>query len=150
MNFQHILLFRRSAPYSDFLNKTWTKYKEGEVDLLTGTIVKNAALDIVRREEIEITAYTFPELSEQGKLSYNMLAGLIFFAESLAKGNYTPAMSAKSLKITPFDNFIYLPVARTLMRFEQVASTGTRVSSIAQISLCSDAKAMRYLYHHKS
>lgn len=50
---------------------------------------------------------------------------MIFFAESLRRGEdplVKMGPSVDSLKITPFDDFLYLPTARILMKFERLAA----------------------------
>lgn len=43
----------------DFLGDTWSQYKEGTIDLMSATLVSNAAFDIVRREEEEVNSFIF-------------------------------------------------------------------------------------------
>jgi hypothetical protein len=97
----------------DFLNETWAKFKKGELDLMTAAIITNGAFDLVRREEHELTISIFSD----DKLSYQRLASLIFFAESLGRGG-SPSRQ-EQLRITPFDNFIFLSTARSVMKFEK-------------------------------
>jgi hypothetical protein len=97
----------------DFLNETWAKFKEGELDLMTAAIITNGAFDLVRREEHELTISIFGD----DKLSYQRLASLIFFAESLGRDE-SPSRH-EQLRITPFDNFIFLSTARSVMKFEK-------------------------------
>jgi hypothetical protein len=105
----------------DFLNETWRQYKRGEIDLLTASLTTNAAFDIIRREEAEVAKYLFPSSSGED-LSYRNLAACIFYAESLPLRLETSIKpNDESLRITPFDNFIYLSTARTLMKFEPFA-----------------------------
>ena len=108
----------------DFVKETWKGYKAGKIDLLTATITTNAAIHLVRRAEEDIIA-TKPEVFSKPR-SYEAIAVVIFFAESLGRGDDPPAglisTSAESLKITPFDDFLYLPTARILMKFERLAS----------------------------
>lgn len=49
---------------------------------------------------------------------------IIFFAESFAKGENPEEAFASSdrLKITPFDEFVYLSTARILIKLEQTAA----------------------------
>lgn len=105
----------------DFLKETWTKYKAGTLDLMTATITTNVAFDLIRRAEDDIIA-TAPDLLTKPR-SYERISLLIFYADSFSKGD-DPEMRMKSdfLKLTPFDDFIYLSTARTLIKFEQLAS----------------------------
>ena len=54
--------------------------------------------------------------------SYDALSLEVFYAESFSKGEDPEAKLAsdESLKITPFDDIIYLPTARILMKFQRL------------------------------
>lgn len=58
--------------------------------------------------------------------SYDALSLEIFYADSFSKGEDPEAKLAsnESLRITPFDDFIYLPTARTLMKFQRFMEMG--------------------------
>jgi hypothetical protein len=104
----------------DFLNETWRQYKRGEIDLLTASLATNAAFDIIRREE-EVGRHLFPSSSGED-LSYRNFAACIFFKKSLPlRLEMSIKANDESLRITPFDNFIYLSTARTLMKYEPFA-----------------------------
>jgi len=109
----------------EFLNDTWKKYKHGEIDLLSATIITNSAFDIIRREEEQVTAFAFGHQ----KLSYIDLCTMIFFAEAFGKNKSMNSLleSSGTLRITPFDNFIYLSTARSLMKFEKFTSMKIQV-----------------------
>ncbi|KAL8644271.1 MAG: hypothetical protein Q9226_007849 [Calogaya cf. arnoldii] len=105
----------------DFLKETWTKYKDGTLDLKTCAMMTNLALDLVRRAEEDIISQA-PTLL-RGPRSYEAISVLIFYAESFKQGNDPEKMlgSDESLKITPFDESIYLSTARILIKFEQIS-----------------------------
>lgn len=105
----------------DFLKETWKKYNTGALDLMTATITTNAAFDLTRRAEDDIILIA-PDVLTKPR-SYERISLLIFYADSFSKGD-DPEARTKSdfLKITPFDEFIYLSTARTLIKFEQLAS----------------------------
>ena len=105
-----------------FLKGTWKKYKAGELDLMTTTITTHAAFDIVRRAEDEIIDMQ-PKLFSKPR-SYEGISTIIFYAESFGKGKDLKAVhqSGEYLYITPFDNFIFLPTARILTKFEQLSA----------------------------
>jgi hypothetical protein len=109
----------------DFLNESWKDYKARKIDLMTVTTVTNAAFAVARREEELVTALTMPHWEKSKKLSYQALLALIFFRDSLGKGDGITIGS--SLKITPFDNFIYLPTGRTLAKFEKFSAMDVQV-----------------------
>lgn len=105
----------------DFLKETWIKYKAGKLDLMTVTTTTNVAFDLIRRSEDDIIAAA-PDLLKKPR-SYESISLLIFYADSFSKGDDPEArMKSEFLKITPFDDFIYLSTARTLIKFEQLAS----------------------------
>jgi hypothetical protein len=109
----------------DFLSETWKQQKAGTLDLMTATFVTNAALDIVRREEESVREFALPKLAKSGKLSYKDLLLLVFFADAL--GITDMGGLPTGLRITPFDNFVYLPTARTLVKFEKFSAMKIRV-----------------------
>ncbi|KAL8846511.1 MAG: hypothetical protein Q9198_011288, partial [Flavoplaca austrocitrina] len=105
-----------------FLKETWTKYQDGAPDLSTCATTTDLALDLVRRTEDDITSQAPMRLG--GTRSYEAISVLIFYAESFKKGNdpYRMPKSDKSLKITPFEEFIYLSTTHILIKFEQISS----------------------------
>lgn len=88
---------------------------------MTCTMTTNLAFDLVRSAEEEVINQA-PELG--GLRSYQAIATLIFYADSLQNHkNLTKEQEAEdSLKITPFDEFIYLSTARLLIKFEQFSA----------------------------
>lgn len=106
----------------DFIKETWRKQKAGTVDVETAAVTTNIALDIVRRAEEDIIA-TAPALLAKPR-SYQEIAMVIFHADALAKGDDVDERlsSSDTLKITEFDEFIYLSTARILMKYERIAS----------------------------
>ncbi|KAL9038195.1 MAG: hypothetical protein Q9180_003279 [Flavoplaca navasiana] len=102
----------------DFLKETWTKYRHVALDLSTCAMTTNLALDLVRRANVDIITQAHMLLG--GPRSYEAISILIFYAESFKKGNEPNKMleSDESLKITLFDEFISLPTARILIKFE--------------------------------
>ena len=106
----------------DFLRNCWKDYKAGITDLITATMTTNAAIEIVRRAEEDIIAIAPQVLSKPN--SYEDISIIIFYADSFSRGKDPVAemASTESLRITPFDNFIYLPTARILLKFAQIAA----------------------------
>lgn len=106
----------------DFIKETWRKQNAGTVDVETAAVTTNIALDIVRRAEEDIIA-TAPALLAKPR-SYQEIAMVIFHADALAKGDDVDERlsSSDTLKITEFDEFIYLSTARILMKYERIAS----------------------------
>lgn len=104
----------------DTLKETWEGYKAGTCDLVTATVITNLAFHLVRHAEDAIISLDPKRYSKPR--SYDAMSLLIFYAESFSKGEdpETKLASNESLKITPFDDFIYLPTARTLMKFQRL------------------------------
>ncbi|CAL8575762.1 hypothetical protein XPA_001666 [Xanthoria parietina] len=106
----------------DFLKETWKKYKDGDLDLSTCAMTTNLALDLVRRAEEDIIGQAPVLLG--GQRSYEAISILIFYTESFKNGQDPTKLleSDESLKITPFDEFIYLSTARILIKFQQMSA----------------------------
>jgi hypothetical protein len=75
-----------STGYKTSLTRHGGNTRQKDIDLLTATITTNATFDIVRREEEEFTAFVLPEMVGTATLSYTKLTALIFFTDSLPKG----------------------------------------------------------------
>ncbi|KAL8825838.1 MAG: hypothetical protein Q9191_004167 [Dirinaria sp. TL-2023a] len=107
----------------DLLKATWREYKEGRLDLMTCTMTTNFAFDLVRRAEEDVISQA-PGLLGKPR-SYEAISALIFYVDSL-KGGKAPLNEAQEfedqLKITPFDEFVYLSTARILIEFEQLSA----------------------------
>jgi len=103
-----------------FLGDTWTKCKLGELDFITAAIITDAAFEIVRSEETQVTNFVFPDSAAGVKipLSYEKLAEVLFNADSSAQDGRAELISHISSRLTPFDEFVYMQVARTLAKFE--------------------------------
>ncbi|KAI4254041.1 MAG: hypothetical protein L6R42_007346 [Xanthoria sp. 1 TBL-2021] len=89
---------------------------------MTCAMTTTLALDLVRRAEEDIINQAPMLLG--GPCSYEAISVLIFYAESFKNGKDPNKMleSDESLKITPFDEFIYLSTARILIKFEQISA----------------------------
>lgn len=110
----------------DFLHGIWKSYRAGQLDLMTSSFITNAAIDIVRQNEEEILAVA-PKLFSK-KLSYKTIAIVIFYADALSHGQDPQAKMAsnENLRPTPFDDFIYLSTAKTLMKFDYLSAMAPR------------------------
>ena len=86
---------------------------------MTCTMTTNLAFDVVRRAEEDIISQA-PEMLGKPR-SYEAIAMLIFSVDSFQpRENPTKKQELEGkLRITPFDEFIYLSTARTLMKFER-------------------------------
>ena len=81
----------------------------------------NAAFDLVRQAEEDLIAQA-PNIFNR-KRSWDSIAIIIFYADAFQQGVCPEARlnSNESLRITPFDDFIYLSTARILMKFTFLA-----------------------------
>ena len=101
----------------DYIGEIWKSYKAGKTDLPTAAITTNAAFDLVRQAEAKILDAA-PKLFNR-KRSWDTIAIIIFYADAFEQGVCPEAKlgNNEALRITPFDNFIYLSTARVLMKF---------------------------------
>ena len=92
------------------------------MDLQTAAVTTNAAFDLVRRSEDDILSVA-PQLFNR-KRSWDTISIIIFYADAFEQGvcPETRIGTNEALRITPFDDFIYLSVARILMKFTFVAN----------------------------
>lgn len=110
----------------DSLNETWRRYQVDELDLLSATIVTDAAISLVRRAETDLHQ-TYGEYGH----SYQHIAETIFYAETFSKGEDPDELLRSpdhALRITEFDEFIYLPIGRTLIKFAQMSEIMQKVA----------------------
>lgn len=105
----------------EFIQELWLKYKARKCDLHTAAITTNAAFDLVRQAEEDLIAQA-PDIFDR-KRSWDSIAIIIFYADAFERGVCPEARlnSNESLRITPFDDFIYLSTARILMKFTFLA-----------------------------
>ncbi|KAL8800987.1 MAG: hypothetical protein Q9182_004779 [Xanthomendoza sp. 2 TL-2023] len=105
-----------------FINHLWREYKAGKCDLHTAAITTNAAFELVRQAEEDLIAQA-PAVFDR-KRSYESIAIIVFYADALQQGTCPEACGQRneSLRITPFDDFIYLSTARILMKFTSMAN----------------------------
>ena len=106
----------------DLLKETWREYKEGRLDLMTCAMTTNFAFDLVRRAEEDVISQA-PGLLGKPR-SYEDISALIFYVDSLKQGKVLNQAQyfEDQLKITPFDEFVYLSTARILIKFEQLSA----------------------------
>lgn len=102
------------------IRKVWQRFADGHVDLKTATIITQAGIDMAKRLEKQQSGYCN---SCGSKHPYFNLSMPVFYAEAIASGENPDELvnTAKGLEHRPFDDFIYLPTARTLVKFAQAA-----------------------------
>ena len=95
----------------------WKGFQAGELSLEIAAVATNAAFGLVARAEEKILAIA-PNLFNK-KRSWDTIAIIIFYADAFEKGicPETRLKSNDTLRITEFDEFIYLSTARILMKF---------------------------------
>ena len=81
----------------------------------------NAAFGLVRQSEDDLLAQA-PKMFDK-KRSWDTIAIIIFYADAFEQGVCPEARlnSTDTLRVTPFDDFIYLSTARILMKFTFLA-----------------------------
>lgn len=100
--------------------KRWTKYKDGELDLISATIATQAGIELVHRAEKDLLE-TNPDLRIWEK-PYEDISMAVFYSEALRNGRdpVESLNSTDSREVTPLDKFIYLPTARSLINMAQM------------------------------
>lgn len=104
----------------DYLRRIWRAYKSKNIDLITVTLMTNAAIDLVQRAEDQLCRDFRKAITLDH--SYSDIALILFYRESVQQGIDPDAYlsSTKSLEVTEFDSFLYLPTARSLIKFSQL------------------------------
>ncbi|KAI4174144.1 MAG: hypothetical protein LQ343_002479 [Gyalolechia ehrenbergii] len=105
----------------EYVKELWRKYKARQCDLHTAAITTIAAFDLVRQAEEDLITQA-PHVFNR-KRSYESIAIIVFYADAFQQGVCPEARlsSNEFLRITPFDDFIYLSAARILMKFTFLA-----------------------------
>lgn len=100
--------------------KRWTKYKDGELDLISATIATQAGIELVHRAEKDLLE-TNPDLRIWEK-PYEDISMAVFYSKALRNGRdpVESLNSTDSREVTPLDKFIYLPTARSLIKMAQM------------------------------
>ena len=103
------------------IQETWKDYRTSKCDLTVASVTTNLAFNLVRRAEDELIANLDPKRYSKPD-SYRALSMTIFYEDSFARGEdpEEKLASNESLRLTPFDDFIYLPTARTLLNFRRM------------------------------
>ena len=89
--------------------------------MTVASVTTNLVFELVRRAEDELIANLDPKRYSKPD-SYDALAMTIFYEDSYARGECPERKLAsnESLRLTPFDDFICLPTARTLSMFHRM------------------------------
>ncbi|CAD6448453.1 bacde91c-fdf8-4e31-be09-60a505117f4e [Sclerotinia trifoliorum] len=107
-----------------FLHGIWKSYKNGNLDLVSASLINNSAFEVVHRDDDEILA-TAPNLFSK-KQSYDTITIVIFYTNAFSQGHDQEQTMAtnKVLRPTPFADFIYLSTSRTLMEYDFLSKQG--------------------------
>lgn len=99
-------------------------------------MVTNSAFGLVQRSEEEIISIA-PALFNR-KRSWATIAIIIFFANAFEQGVNSEARlgTEESLRITPFDDFIYLSTARILMKFLYLSESPGEITCMDHDTIC--------------
>jgi hypothetical protein len=106
----------------DSLTKLWKDCAAGQTSVVAATAVTEAAVLTIRRAEQEICANFLPNQSDND--CYEVLAKLVVTTDTVNKG--LNPVEKGGVDIPPFDNFIFLPVARTLRKFIKIAAMNNK------------------------
>lgn len=98
-----------------FIGETWESYKEGTLDLQTASFVTNAAIDIARKEEENLTCRLFTPGTRASQ-------------KKLVQAFQTRAQTANMMDketmleffmVTPFDDFVYNRPHASIIKFSK-------------------------------
>ncbi|KAI1413630.1 hypothetical protein F5Y13DRAFT_198447 [Hypoxylon sp. FL1857] len=103
----------------------WEDCNSGKTNLIAATAVTQAAICMIRQAEEELCSTLFP--GEPADNCYNTLASIVALVESITKG--IDPTNHFGVDVTPFDSFIFLPVARTLMKFVLISQLSLKFIS---------------------
>jgi hypothetical protein len=108
----------------DSLTKLWKDCAAGQTSVVAATAVTQAAINTIRGAEQELCANLFP--NQPVNDCYKALARTMVMTDTINKG-LNPI--EKGVDITPFDDFIFFPVARTLRKFIKIAAMSNKFDS---------------------
>jgi hypothetical protein len=100
------------------LVQSWKECKAGKVSLVPTAAPTQAAIQTVRRVKTDLRSTMFPDKPVDN--CYQSLAGSLVMMDLITKG--ADPVNDHGVDISPFDNFIFLTVARTLRKFAKFAA----------------------------
>lgn len=125
----------------DQIRKTWENCESGKITLVAATTVTETAVHMIRRAEQDLCIAIFPH--EPTDDAYQSLAGMMILVDSFNKG-LNPMEGGSGVEVTPFDDFIFLPAARILLKFIQVAA----MSNAAEVKWPAPIPPLTFNYIH--
>lgn len=111
--FESYCLFEDMHQIQEYIMDVWAEYRADKVDLMTATVTTNAAIDMIKHMEANITSRA-PSLFPK-KEAYWRFLGMLQLDQALQQGYDLDDRLAgtQSLEITALDDFLYLPTARS-------------------------------------
>ena len=121
--FQLFCFFEDLHAIQTDIQAVWKRFTRGELDLKVAMIVTQAGLDIAKRLEKEQAGRLKSREQHIGTHPHLNLALPVFYEDAYVNGEDPDELlnSPKGLEHRPFDDFIYLPTLRTLMKFANIA-----------------------------
>ena len=111
--FESYCLFEDMHQIQEYVMGVWAEYRADSIDLMTATLTTNAAIDMVKHMEANITSRA-PNLFPKKEAYWRFLTMLqIDQAHQQGYDLDDRLAGTKMLEITAFDDFLYLPTART-------------------------------------
>lgn len=108
----------------DSIRQVWKDCVSGETPPVVATAVTQSAVSMIRRAEQDLLSFLFSQDLETTDQSYISLITWLMMPKHLATG--TVPFNARGVDVSPFDDFIYLPVARILWKYIEMASLTKR------------------------
>lgn len=103
-----------------FLAETWTKYKKGDIDLITASMTTNCAFALARREELKVMETLFHGYGMENYMSYHNLVMFLWESEEFGtpkEGETSDGLEREGCAGTSFDDFLYLSTANSLYKY---------------------------------
>lgn len=105
--------------------RLWTRLRDGDMSLIQATLSLASVIELVRRAEEEamqlVASHTSPEFfaSAFSTGSYQFFVARIYNSKALGRENeYSVNDREHTIVITPFDEFVLLPLGQTLVKFQ--------------------------------
>ncbi|KAK6389984.1 hypothetical protein LTR65_006036 [Meristemomyces frigidus] len=114
LTFMVYCFFEDMHQIQEFIMGTWQEYKDGKVDLVTASVTTNAAIDLVKRIEEDIISCSQDTLSKPD--CYSKFMAILYHDNAMQEGYDLAEKLAgtKSLEISAFGGFLYLPTSRAV------------------------------------
>ena len=129
------LFFEDLNKIREYLNELWTKFAKQEIDLLTATVITNAAIGMISAAEKRIIDDALKELYIDA--TYFSLAKVIFSEDAITRIEdplriFHPDFGTND----PFSNFLLLPTASTLSFAKYAKELGGNLGYVTCWRVC--------------